>query len=499
MPPEGFGFWSLVPAIVTILAAVITREVALALFLGIFSGSLVFTSFAWGAGFSHFGGLIAGCFADIERLKMALFLVLVGAMLEMIAVSGAFQAFADWMSRSLNTPRKIRLSAYFLGLGIFFDDYANLLITGATMRAVAARNRMSPALLAYIVDNVAMIVSLMLLSTWAAFESSVILSAAESIKLAGTGVGFFIASLPYHFSTYLCLVLVFLTAYNGCWFGNRFDVPEKIGAEAEITPHEHVSVRHALVPLLALVGVAVAGLSFFGAFNWLAGPADIGVSEILADLPTIDVLLFSTVLALGLCLLQLREHGICTYGELSVAGLLGMARMVSPSLVILWAKGLSGISAELGTGLYIVGQIGGYVIPQALPLFAFIMAGLITIATGFSWSSMAIVMPVAFQMAQSQQVLAAIPMISAAVISGSILGGLLIPYSDTSVMAAAATGISPLRHVKTQAGQALLAGTAAVICYGAHAWGFGTPASYFFGLVFLGAVHAIFSRPSPPM
>ncbi|HNW35512.1 MAG TPA: hypothetical protein PKM25_11310, partial [Candidatus Ozemobacteraceae bacterium] len=195
-PLVSFGLLSLMPAFVTIIAAVATHKVALALFLGIIAGAFTFKGAAFGAGLASSIQYLILSFSDPERLKIALFILLVGGLLEVVSRSGAYECFSEFISKKLDSARRTRLATFFLSLCVFFDDYANVLICGASMRSMCGRHRISPALLAYIVDQTAVVVSVMLISTWAGFEASLLVSSAEPLGVKMSSSALFLGSLP---------------------------------------------------------------------------------------------------------------------------------------------------------------------------------------------------------------------------------------------------------------------------------------------------------------
>ena len=172
----------------------------------------------------------------------------------------------------------------------------------------------------------------------------------------------------------------------------------------------------------------------------------------------------------------------------------GMRSMIDVSLVIFMATGLAAVSSDLGTGAFITNSFSGYITPQILPALIFVISMLITVATGFSWSSMAIVMPIAYQMAASEGLLALIPVLSAAVVSGAVSGEHMIPYSEKAVMTSAACRISPVYHIRTQILQTLTVFTGGVISF--IFIGFQAPLilSFIAGLAFILIIHVIFAR-----
>ncbi len=492
-----FGYLSLVPAALTIIVALSTRKVALALFVGILGGTLVLAG-----GFTDYFLLLwkymLVSFTDPERLKIVAFIMLIGGMLEVISLSGAYGRLADSLSMKLSTPRRSRLATWALSMMLFFDDYANVLISGASMRNTNLRNKVSPAMLAYIVDVVAIMASVMIISTWASFEGSVMQDAGRGIGSHKSLSSFFLESIPYHFYTFLAIFLTLIVAITGRWFGARADT--QVLPLADPSPKENQAVRvlHVLAPILTLLGFAVAGL-FLSGF-WIVSQAGdpITLMNILGAAPSIDILIIGTLLAIVVAYALFKKDKLMTTKAMGQGFGLGLKGMVGVSLVILFATGLSAVSEDLGTGLYLTNVIGEFIHGDILLLVIFILSMLITVATGFSWSSMAIVMPIAYQMAVAQGVEAMIPAISAAVISGAVSGEHMIPFSEKAVMSAAACKISPVYHIKTMIFQTLSVFVAAAVGYYIYGNGWGLLPAYLVPMLLLLVLHFSFAKKAIP-
>lgn len=455
------GFLSLIPAIVTIIAALSTRKVALALFLGIVGGAIVAGSYTFFGFFEKMYDYMLISFTDPERLKIVLFIVLIGGLLEIINRSGGYTKFATVLSKKLNTPRKSRLSTWGLSMTLFFDDYANVLISGASMREVNIRNKVTPAMLAYIVDVVAIMASIMIISTWASFEGSVMAEAGQEIGINKSISLFFIESIPYHFYTIAAIFLTFLVAYSGKWFGYKLDkqpLPDISSAKAL---SENVRIYHVLVPILTLLGFAIISMLVVGTWILMQHNEPITLINILGNAPTVDLLIVSTIIAIATSFWLVKKDHLLSTKDVGKNILTGGKGMIGVSLVILLATGLSAVSETLGTGEYITNAVADFISPEILPFIIFTISMLITVATGFSWSSMAIVMPIAYQMLASNGMLESLPIISAAVITGAVSGEHMIPFSEKAVMSAAATQLEPMYHIKTMFFQTITAFAAA--------------------------------------
>jgi Na+/H+ antiporter NhaC len=491
MPAE-FGFLSLIPAGITIVVALVWRRVAVALGCGVAAGALVAGKLHPLAAGKALGGALWAAISDPERLKIVLFILLVGGLLEVIAASGAYQAFAEAVVRRLPNARRTRLATWALSACLFFDDYANVLITGSSMRKVAQRNGVRPAMMAYLVDVVAVLASVTLISTWATFEGSEMARAAQGVGLSRGASELFLGSLPYHFYTYLAIFLTFLVAVSGRWFGARLDT-HRFLAMQEPEAAEGASAAQVIAPLLTLILGAILGL--FGAGTWrLFGSGEpFSLMGALRQAPAVDVLIGATVAALGVAAWLLRSCGQRQRPALRPAFGRGVRDMLEIGVIILLATALSKISTELGAGVFLASGFTHALPGQLVPLGVFTLSMLVTVCTGFSWGAMAIVMPVAYSLAATQGGIA-IPLMSAAVVTGAVSGEHLIPYSEKVVLSAAACGIPPLYHFKTQLPQSLAAFLAAGLGFAlaGHGWPLGL--AYGLPVALLVLVHVSLAR-----
>ncbi len=445
---DGFGILSLVPAAVTIVIALSTRKVALALFAGILGGALVLAT-GFMSYLELFWKYMLVSFTDPERLKIVAFIMLIGGLLEVISHSGAYARLADALSAKLTNARRSRLATWLLSFTLFFDDYANVLISGASMRNTNLRMKVSPAMLAYIVDVVAIMASVMIVSTWAAYEGSVMQDAGRGIGQHRSLSEFFLASFPYHFYTFLAIFMAFVVAFSGRWFGYKLD-KDALPKPSPSPPSGHgVKLYHVLAPILTLLGFAIASLFIGGYFTAKSQGLEINLMNVLGAVSSIDILIVSTFLAMGVAFVLLKKDKIMPVKTMGKVFGHGVKEMVAVSLVILFATGLAAVSEDLGTGVYIADILGDMIHGDILLLIIFALSALITVATGFSWSSMAIVMPIAYQMTVTEGMGDFLPAVSAAVISGAVSGEHMIPFSEKAVMSAAACKISPVYHVKT--------------------------------------------------
>ncbi|MFA8449530.1 MAG: Na+/H+ antiporter NhaC family protein [Bacteroidales bacterium] len=499
---ETFGWASLVPAAVTILVAVFSRKVALALFCGIVSGALVFTGFLPLESIKSLWHYIVESFTDIERLKIVAFIMLIGGMLRIIESSGAYVKFADVLSKKIDSPRKSRLTTWFISFLLFFDDYANVLISGSSMKKINLKNKVSPAFLAYMVDVLATMASVMLISTWASFEGSTMVDAGKGIGINDNMTSFFLSSLPYHFYTYLGIFLTFIVAFTGKWFGGHLDKENFIGEEDKIGNEKikkGLAFYHVLAPVLTLLGLAIVGMFVIGIIVLKSNGQDITLINILGSAPTIDILIGSTLISILLAYFLLKKDGLIGFKNSSVQFYHGVKEMVEVGLVILFATGLSVVSDDLKTGQFIAQSITPYLTVEILPALIFLISMLITVATGFSWSSMAIVMPIAFQLSQSMDAVHLLPILSAAVICGAVSGEHIIPFSEKAVMSSAACGIAPVYHIKTMLFQTVVVFSTAFVGFLLIGYGIHIILAYVISAAVIFTLHIVGARKIDPV
>ncbi len=456
---DSFGIWSLVPAIITIVLCYKTRKVHWALFFGVIAGAFIYSADFF-LGLKQLGTYIYQSFTDAERLKITFFILMISAMLKVLSETGASDKLGHYLGEKLKSQRKSRLFAFFISLMLFIDDYANVLITGASFSPVFKKNKLSTFKLAYFIDVIASVSSIMLISTWAAFEISLISGATKGI-LDQSAVTIFFASIPYHIFTILNIIFVFLIAWFGHWFYRK--KVKKIRRPSFTKQKRTARKRDMLVPFSALLVTAVLGM-FIGGYLLTPPTGRTDLVSIIGNAPSIDVLNISVIIALFLLTIMIFRDKILTQKEYTNYLWQGIRELIPTGLVIILAKGLELVTIDLQTGYFISNVFRNFITPDFLPLFIFIMAALVTVASGFSWSSMVLIMPIAAQMAAGA-VAEVVYAVVAATISGAILGAQLIPYSDKAIMSSAACKISPLDHIKTQMPQILFVAGLTLIGY----------------------------------
>lgn len=515
-----YGWLSLLPPMIAILLAVLTRRVVLSLGLAILSGAMLLNRD--GAG----GGPIDGMFAlawrdhllpaltDHAHLQVLAFSLLLGGMVGVLDAGGGMAALVRSLAGRVRDRRGGQLAVWGLGLGIFFDDYANTLLLGTTMRSSADRLRFSRAKLAFLVDSTAApIAGLALVSTWVATEISLIGEglAAAGVRSEMTAFSVFLASVPYRFYAWMALVLVGIIAWTGRDFGPMLRAEREAWARPtqDEMPDEKLPQggrflwMAAVLPVVACVLTvavllvktgrpAVAESGFTGLRYW---------GEVIGNADSYIALVWGGAVGLAVALLLGAVARQSTAARLLLGAARGAAQLL-PAMLVLWlAWSLSnmteGVTVKdgrivegpfLDTGGFLADQLRGSGMPGwMLPTAVFATAGLVAFSTGTSWGTMAILTPLSVQLAVAaaaasigaEAALVAggpllIPVVGA-VLAGSIFGDHCSPISDTTVLSSRASGCPHMLHVQTQLPYALLAGAVAVVC-GTIPSGLGFPA-----------------------
>jgi len=488
---------SLLPPVIAIALALITKEVLLSLFVGVFSGALFLVNWnpvtALARSIDRF---IAPAMADPDNAAILVFTTLLGGMVGLINRSGGTLGIVERIQRFATDARRGQLATWLLGVAIFFDDYSNVLIVGSTMRPITDRLKISREKLSYIVDcTAAPVASVFPISSWIGFEVGLIAAAFAAVGIPFNAYTTFVASIPYRFYPIFALVLGFTIAMSGRDFNPmlraerrarregklladgdtplaNFDVESVVPPEG--TPHRAVN---AILPILAVVVVTIVGMmvsgseglnraDFAGTGAWLR--------EVFGNADSIAALCWASLtgvlLALGLPLAQrvfsLRQGlGAMVEGFKSVF----MALVV---LILAWSIG--SVCDDLQTADYLVHLTSGVLSPHLLPTAIFVLSAAVAFATGSSWGTLGILMPLVVPVADSLSAEAGMTMDSSgyatimigtisSVLAGSVWGDHCSPISDTTILSSAASGADHIAHVRTQLPYALGAGLLGIL------------------------------------
>ncbi len=500
---EHWGWWSILPPVLTIVLALATKDVVLSLFLGIMSGTLIASGGNLFAAVMLFSDKLVTNLGDGWNLRIFLFCALLGALVGLMAKAGSSKAFGDWASAHVKTRTGTLLATWVFGVLVFIDDYFNSLAIGTAMRPVCDRMRISRAKLAYILDSTAAPVCILApVSTWVVTVMSYMRGSEGFDKLGVSELELFIRTIPYNLYALFAILMVLaitltkrdfgpmLTAelrahndgklYDTDTFGAVAGDMEAAHGVAESEPKTSVRPLDMVLPMLLLVGSAVAAFpitTWWAAAGSEGGPAtfleamhSIPLYKGFVDSDASKALMLSIVVTLAVSypyMLARRLFSMRAAGEAFVTGIKSMV----PALIILsmaWTIGsvIKSAPADGGMGLpkFIAelvqrsGMTGGF-----LPVGLFLISGAIAFSTGTSWGTMAIMipigMPIAIAIAEATGnpavLLPSVLAACGAVMGGAVLGDHTSPISDTTILSSIGAGCPLLEHVTTQAPYAI--------------------------------------------
>ena len=509
---EEFGIFTLIPPIVAILLAFITKNVVISLFIGVLSGGFILNL----TGFNVFGALTQAFLDFIDRALNSLSdpwnagivmqVLVIGGVINLVAKMGGAKAIAEALAKKAKTAKSAQLITWFLGICVFFDDYANSLIVGPIMRPVADKMKISRERLAFIIDaTAAPIAGLAIISTWIGLEVSLISEGFETIGVEASGFGVFLQTIPYRFYNILILAFIVITIITLREFGpmRKAEISarklkdltnEEIAVTSshmdELEPKEGVklSIWNAIVPIGALIISAIVAFYYSGYSSIMAGD-DIAIKAIVTNSPLsfkailevfaasdasialLQSALFSTVVAIVMAVWK----KIFTISEAIEVWIDGMKGLIITGVILILAWSLGSVIKELGAAEYLVEALNGAIPAFLLPSLIFILGAIISFSTGSAYGTMSILMPLAIPLAYKINPEMSFVIVStSAVLTGAIFGDHCSPISDTTILSSMGAGCSHIDHVKTQMWYALFV-AAITILFGYIPAGFGLP------------------------
>lgn len=494
------GWWSIFPPILAIAIALIFKRVIPALFLGIWFGAMAAIGFSFPGAFqgalAAFQVYVLQSFADEAHAQVILFSFMIGGLVGIISKNGGMQGVVNIISKWAKSPSKGQSATGVLGLAIFFDDYANSLVVGNTMRPVTDRLRISREKLAYIVDSTAAPVAcLALVTTWIGYEVGLIGDAIDKVDgLSGSAYSFFLGSIPFSFYPILAIFFVFAVALSRRDFGAMLqaemrarstgqvvrpgaDIDEAAVTGKETAPKEGIPIRaiNAIVPVLVLVFGVIVSL-------WADGTGDT-FQEIINSADSYKALMWASITAVLVASIMTSAQRVLKIGEIVEAWYAGLKSMMFAMIILMLAWSLSLVTEALHTAPYLVSILGDALNPGFVPVVVFLLAAATAFATGSSWGTMGILFPLVVPLVWA--VMEVNGMADAAyyyilystistILAGAVWGDHCSPISDTTILSSMASGCDHIDHVRTQLPYALFVGGVAIFV-GIIPSGFGFP------------------------
>jgi len=490
------GWVSVMPAFLAIFVALVIRNVIPAILLGLWLGATAligFSPFGIGKGILDvFAIFIVEALADSGRISIIVFTMMIGGMVGIITRNGGMASIVRVVVSKAKTAVGGQVSVWMMGLMVFFDDYANTLVVGNTARPITDHLKISREKLAYIVDSTAApVVCLALITTWIGYQVSLIDQAMQGIDgLAGTtAYSLFLNSIPYSFYPILAIVFVFAVAITGRDFGPMYkaelrarqgmvesrreeELPSVDADTLEAKPDVPMRPVNAFLPIIVLIATLLVSIYVTGEGESLTdviGSSDPYVAMLWASSLAV---LVAAALSIGQRILSIHETVDAWYGGLR-ATLLGVV-----VLVLAWS--MADVTNALDAKGYLISILGDTLPLAFVPAIVFLLAAITAFATGTSWGTMGILLPLVLPLTWAIMTVSGVADASgmhimhssvACVLAGAVWGDHCSPISDTTVLSSIASGCDHIEHVRTQLPYALLVGTVAV--------GFGTiPSGY---------------------
>lgn len=484
-----FGLWTLLPPLVAIILAFITKNVVISLFVGILSGSFLISFsennifIAFINSFLDFVNRALNSLANPWNAGIILQVLAIGGVINLVAKMGGAKAIAEALAKRAKTVKGTQLTTWLLGLCVFFDDYANSLIVGPIMRPVADKMKVSRERLAFIIDaTAAPVAGLAIISTWIGLEVSLIGDGFKSIGIDESGFGVFLQTIPYRFYNILILAFIVITALTLKEFGpmrkaeiaarnKNKNLNEEIAVESssqmdELEPKEGVklSIWNAIIPIGALIISALVAFYYSGYSTIMSGGPSLAKEIIIktpfsfkaimeafaasdASIALLQSALFASIVAIGMGVLK----KIFTLGEAIEVWIDGMKGLIITGVILILAWSLGSVIKELGTAHYLVEILKGTIPAFLLPSLIFVLGAIISFSTGTAYGTMSILMPLAIPLSYSINPNMSFVVVStSAVLTGAIFGDHCSPISDTTILSSMGAGCNHIEHVKTQ-------------------------------------------------
>ena len=454
--------WSLLPPIIAIVLALITKEVYLSLFIGIVSGALLYTNFSPIGTVNAIFDMMSEKLGDSWNIGILIFLVFLGIMVALMTKAGGSAAYGEWANRKIKSKKAASLATVGLGALIFVDDYFNCLTVGSVMRPVTDRFNISRAKLAYLIDATAAPVCIIApISSWAA---------AVSGYTSGDGFQLFLQTIPFNLYALLTIVMVVYISISGFDFGGMAQYEKKamegdiFGGEEvtgeEIDSNPNGKVIDLVLPVLALISFCVIGLVYTGGFfegeTFINAFAECDAARGLV-LGSFAALVFTFLLYIPRKVVSFREFADCIPQ--------GFKMMVSAILILILAWSLGGFcSNRLAIDAFVKAALADSTLSVALlPAIFFAVATGLAFATGTSWGTFGILIPIATAIFPEGDPMLVIAIASC--LAGAVCGDHTSPISDTSIMASAGAQCILVNHVSTQIPYAMVVAGACVVGY----------------------------------
>lgn len=508
---DKFGILTLIPPLVSVVLAFITKNVVISLFLGVLSGCFMLQILEYNVflaileSFLKLVSLILDSLADPWNAGIILQVLVIGGIINLVSRMGGAKAVAEALARKAKGARSTQIVTWLLGICVFFDDYANALIVGPIMKPVADKMKVSREKLAFVIDaTAAPIAGIAIISTWIGLEVGLINDGYAKIGLEADAFSVFLNTIPYRFYNILILIFVVLTAITLREFGpmRKAELRARRGEqlledikfskeqieETSVKEGVKLSVWNAIIPIGTLIISALISFYYSGYSSIMSGD-DILLQQLIKQSPLsftairecfgvanassslFQAALFSSIVTiiLGVC------KKIFTISEAIDTWIDGMKGLLITGVILLLAWSLGSVIKEVGTADYLITLLSSSLPEFILPSVIFIFGAVISFSTGTAYGTMSILMPLAIPLAYAiYPDNTYVVMSTSAVLTGAIFGDHCSPISDTTILSSMGAGCSHIDHVKTQMWYSLFVGLVTIL-FGYIPVGLGLP------------------------
>lgn len=527
--PQAAGSWvAIVPPLLTIAVALTIKRVIPALFIGIWVGAWVINDFGligiWTGLLDTFQVFVANALSNPDHTAIVLFSMMVGGMVSIITRNGGMQGIVNHIVAWADSARHACIATWALGMAIFFDDYANTLVVGNTMRPVTDSMRVSRAKLAYIVDSTAAPVAcIAVVTTWIGYEIGLIGDSLSKMEGLDTEAYLlFLNTLPYSFYPILAIIFVFMVASSGRDFGpmlqserraqlhgSDHDEPVRTSAQEveSLTAIKGKPQRafNAYIPVLVMVFGVVIGLYVTGT-EASADIAEPTLKDIIGNANSYTALMWASLCSMMTAAVLSMSQKILNLEQVVNAWVHGVGAMLMAMIILILAWSLGEVTDILKTAEFLTSILGDTLPVFLLPTIVFILAAIAAFATGSSWGAMGILFPLvmpltwAVMTAQGQagpEHMHILYSSISAILAGAVWGDHCSPISDTTILSSLASGCDHIEHVRTQLPYALTVGGTAIL-FGSLMTALGSPwwLGISIGLVVLWLILRFYGKPS---
>ena len=469
VPSMYASFWALVPPIVAIALALITKEVYSSLFIGILVGSLFYSGSGFEGTITHiFQDGIIGVLSDSYNVGILVFLVILGTMVCLMNKAGGSAAFGRWASSHIKSRAGAQLATILLGVLIFIDDYFNCLTVGSVMRPVTDKQNVSRAKLAYLIDATAAPVCIIApISSWAA--------AVTGFVEGEDGFSIFIRAIPYNFYALLTIVMmvgmVLMKVEYGpmkvhetnAKKGDLYTTPDRpyANAEEDMTDNGKGKVIDLLIPILSLIICCVIGMIYTGGFF-----DGVGFVEAFSNSDASVGLVLGSFFGFIITIILYVVRKVLSFSDCMSCIPDGFKAMVPAILILTFAWTLKAMTDSLGAKEFVAGMMetSAQGLMNLLPAIIFLVACFLAFATGTSWGTFGILIPIVVAVFEGRNETMMIISISACM-AGAVCGDHCSPISDTTIMASAGAQSNHINHVNTQLPYAITCAAVSFVTY----------------------------------